>query len=106
MVNLFIEAIVFLTMIFYLLVYSQERWLPLKWFDIGASFINNNRKDVDDSTKANITSAIESAIRGVFVLSAKMSLFYGLYTYFIHSLFNLNIVFVPSRKFVMLLIKF
>lgn len=33
---------------------------------------------------------------GVFVLSAKMSIFYGFYTYFVHSLFDLNIVFVPS----------
>lgn len=33
---------------------------------------------------------------GVFVLSAKMSIFYGLYTYFIHSLFDLNVVFLPS----------
>uniref|UniRef100_A0A914IAV4 Transmembrane protein n=1 Tax=Globodera rostochiensis TaxID=31243 RepID=A0A914IAV4_GLORO len=33
---------------------------------------------------------------GVFVLSAKMAIFYGLYTYFVHSIFSLNVVIMPS----------
>uniref|UniRef100_A0A915HRU7 AI-2E family transporter n=1 Tax=Romanomermis culicivorax TaxID=13658 RepID=A0A915HRU7_ROMCU len=32
----------------------------------------------------------------VFILSFKMSTFYGLYTYFIHTLFSLNVVILPS----------
>uniref|UniRef100_A0AC34RE70 AI-2E family transporter n=1 Tax=Panagrolaimus sp. JU765 TaxID=591449 RepID=A0AC34RE70_9BILA len=92
MLNFFIEAIVFLTMIFYLLSYSRERWLPLKWMQFLASSVGASQQ----VGKANITVAIENAISGVFVLSAKMAVFYGLYTYFIHSLFNLNIVFIPS----------
>ncbi|VDP39516.1 unnamed protein product [Heligmosomoides polygyrus] len=43
----------------------------------------------------DVTGAIERAIFGVFVLSSKMAVFYGLYTYFVHSLFDLNVVFVP-----------
>uniref|UniRef100_A0A183CEY0 Transmembrane protein n=1 Tax=Globodera pallida TaxID=36090 RepID=A0A183CEY0_GLOPA len=34
--------------------------------------------------------------KGVFVLSAKMAIFYGLYTYFVHSIFSLNVVIMPS----------
>lgn len=35
---------------------------------------------------------------GVFIFSIKMAIFYGLYSYFIHTLFMLNVVFVPSSK--------
>lgn len=33
------------------------------------------------------------------MLSSKMAVFYGLYTYFVHSLFDLNVVFVPCSEF-------
>ncbi|KAE9554300.1 hypothetical protein FO519_002471 [Halicephalobus sp. NKZ332] len=94
MMNLFIEAIVFLTMVFYLLSYSSDRWLPLQWMEILASSVATSQHV--GNRRADIISAIESAISGVFVLSAKMALFYGLYTYFVHSLFNLNVIFIPS----------
>uniref|UniRef100_A0A1I7XRY3 Transmembrane protein 245 n=1 Tax=Heterorhabditis bacteriophora TaxID=37862 RepID=A0A1I7XRY3_HETBA len=88
--NLLIEMIVFLTMVYYLLSASRRRWLPLEW----ASGLT------EATTSANgayeIAGAIEHAIFGVFVLSSKMAVFYALYTYFIHSLFDLNVVFVPS----------
>ena len=97
MMNLSIEAIVFLTMVFYLLSYSNERWLPLQWMEVLASSLDASQHV--GNRRADIISAIESAISGVFVLSAKMALFYGLYTYFVHSLFNLNVIFIPSCKF-------
>ncbi|CAI58660.1 Transmembrane protein 245 [Caenorhabditis elegans] len=94
LLNTFIEMIVFLTMVYYLLSASRTRWLPLQWAsDLSAV------TTADGSSAGNqhhITVAIEHAIFGVFVLSAKMAVFYGLYTYFVHSLFDLNIVFVPS----------
>ncbi|PAV73925.1 hypothetical protein WR25_07724 [Diploscapter pachys] len=95
--NLLIEIIVFLTMVYYLLSASHDRWLPLKWASDLASVTNAaSSGPTTKSTRYDVTAAIEHAIFGVFVLSAKMSVFYGLYTYFVHSLFDLNIVFVPS----------
>ncbi|CAI5446003.1 unnamed protein product [Caenorhabditis angaria] len=94
LLNTFIEIIVFLTMVYYLLSASRNRWLPLQWAsDLSAV---TSVEDSSSSQNHNITMAIEHAIFGVFVLSAKMAVFYGLYTYFVHSLFDLNIVFVPS----------
>ncbi|KHJ76751.1 hypothetical protein OESDEN_23629, partial [Oesophagostomum dentatum] len=103
-INLIIEIIVFLTMVYYLLSASRERWLPMEW-------VNKLSQLVSDSTSGggrdtlraraaiiseyDMTGAIERAIFGVFVLSSKMAIFYGLYTYFVHSLFDLNVVFVP-----------
>uniref|UniRef100_A0A7E4UX04 Histidine kinase n=1 Tax=Panagrellus redivivus TaxID=6233 RepID=A0A7E4UX04_PANRE len=95
LLNFLIEIIVFLTIVYYLLANSSDRWLPLTWMQLLTSSINTNTSD-NSGNKADITSAIELAISSVFVLSAKMAVFYGLYTYFVHSLFDLNIVFVPS----------
>ncbi len=44
----------------------------------------------------SIATAIEDSISGVFGLSAKLALFYGLWTWFVHSLFGLGIDFIPS----------
>ncbi|KAK6024050.1 hypothetical protein OSTOST_10149, partial [Ostertagia ostertagi] len=100
--NTIIELIVFLTMVYYLLSASRDRWLPIQWFsdlaqlatisDTSSPPTRTGKPSVMDY---DVTGAIEQAIFGVFVLSSKMAVFYGLYTYFVHSLFDLNVVFVP-----------
>ncbi|PIO66199.1 hypothetical protein TELCIR_12098 [Teladorsagia circumcincta] len=89
-------------MVYYLLSASRERWLPIQWFSDLAQLATIS--DPSSATKTgkpssvmdyDVTGAIEQAIFGVFVLSSKMAIFYGLYTYFVHSLFDLNVVFVP-----------
>ena len=95
LLNFFIEIIVFNTAVYYLLANSSTQWLPLKWFNDLLTSIQLTT-DSGSFQKVRIVGAVENAISGVFVLSAKMSIFYGLYTYFVHSLFDLNVVFVPS----------
>ncbi|VDN20372.1 unnamed protein product, partial [Gongylonema pulchrum] len=96
-----IMSIVFLTALYYLLASSHDIWLPIKWISdaVPRSFATTSvsGSSPEKPSKAlDITTAIENAIRGVFVLSAKMSVFYGFYTYFIHALFDINVVFIPS----------
>uniref|UniRef100_A0A183V031 Transmembrane protein n=1 Tax=Toxocara canis TaxID=6265 RepID=A0A183V031_TOXCA len=96
-VNFLIEMIVFLTAVYYLLASSGEQWLPVKWISEALPKASNAGGDADSAFNVkHISAAIENSISGVFVLSAKMAVFYGLYTYFVHTLFDLNIVFLPS----------
>nr|CDJ87801.1 similar to chromosome 9 open reading frame 5 [Haemonchus contortus] len=104
--NTIIEVIVFLTMVYYLLSTSKERWLPVQWFGYMAKLVEKTSEISDDSSSTAedgqsppvmefcITGAIEQAIFG-FLVTLKMAIFYGLYTYFVYSLFDLNIVLIP-----------
>ncbi|KAI6241744.1 hypothetical protein M3Y99_00337300 [Aphelenchoides fujianensis] len=82
-----VEIIVFLTVVYYLLASSNEQWLPLRWVSDITPAIQASE------SRYSIATAIESAISSVFVLSAKMSIFYGLYTYFVTTVFDLNILY-------------
>ncbi|VDL70504.1 unnamed protein product [Nippostrongylus brasiliensis] len=93
--NLIIELIVFLTMVYYLLSASRDRWLPIEWFSDMTRLVTVSESSSLAKKNYDVTAAVEQAIFGVFVLSSKMAVFYGLYTYFVHSLFDLNVVFVP-----------
>lgn len=97
LLNFIIECIVFLTTVYYLLASSSEQWLPLHWVNDFSNSLQLHRLINDSARRSlDIAKAVEIAISGVFVLSTKMAIFYGLYTYFVHSLFAMNIVFLPS----------
>ncbi|MFH4976352.1 hypothetical protein AB6A40_003061 [Gnathostoma spinigerum] len=95
-VHFLIEIIVFMTAVYYLLANSGNEWLPLKWINDALPQSSQAAVGSTSLNTGSISKAIETAISGVFVLSAKMAVFYGLYTYFIHALFDLNVVFIPS----------
>uniref|UniRef100_F1KV39 Transmembrane protein n=1 Tax=Ascaris suum TaxID=6253 RepID=F1KV39_ASCSU len=96
-VNFLIEMIAFLTAVYYLLASSGDEWLPVKWISDALPKSSEGAADANSAFNVkHISTAIEDAISGVFVLSTKMAVFYGLYTYFVHTLFDLNIVFLPS----------
>lgn len=43
--------------------------------------------------------AVEDSVNGVFMASFKMGAFYGMWTWLLHSVFNTNMVYIPTGKF-------
>ncbi|KAL3089380.1 hypothetical protein niasHT_030247 [Heterodera trifolii] len=96
--NFLIEWLVFLSTLFYLLSNSSDQWLPIWWVNGASAFFQLAavEGEAQRDNNLNVANAAEKAIQGVFVLSAKMAIFYGLYTFFVHSLFSLNVIIIPS----------
>lgn len=87
-INFLVDIIVFLTTLFYLLSSSSNIYIPVKWaMDL-----------IPSSTGDKFGEAASEAIRGVFGASFKLAAFYGLYTWFTHSLFGVQLVCIPSGK--------
>lgn len=83
--NTGLSMIIFVTALFYLLSISGEQYKPVEWFG----------KLTATGTSAFGDSAY-GAIRGVFGAAVKMATFYGIYTWFTHTTFGVNIVYIPS----------
>lgn len=82
--NFILNVVVFLTTLFYLLNSSGELYKPV---EIMTKF---------SASSSRFGHALEGAINGVFTASVKMATFYGLWTWFIHNLFGVQIVYLPS----------
>lgn len=64
LMNFFIELIVFLTAVYYLLAFSDERWLPFKLineFTLSSSFFSTTT--VSNPHFTNVAEAFENAIK-------------------------------------------
>lgn len=100
LLNFLISFIVYITALFYLLASSGDVYKPLQWLRQIKVIDNDNQDNQDASHKKEksklLTDAIEESISSVFLTSLKMSFFYGFYTWIIHSMFQVNIVYVPS----------
>ncbi|KAM7313331.1 transmembrane protein 245 isoform X1 [Ixodes scapularis] len=83
--NFVLNFVVFLTALFYLLRASGERYKPL---DLFASML--------PGSASRLGEAVEEAVAGVFAASFKMAAFYGLYTWLIHTLFEVKMVYIPT----------
>jgi len=83
LLNFVVSTIVFLTALFYLLSISEKVYKPISWITAFSGSIIP-------------MGDFEAAISSVMMATLKMAVFYGLYTWLTHSIFAVNIVFIPA----------
>ena len=87
----------FSTSLFYLLCASRDQYKPVEWASKFFPSQSNSRTSPEHSVSSSkIGKAFNEGINSVFAASLKMTAFYGLYTWLIHTLFEARLVYMPS----------
>ncbi|KAH9413524.1 hypothetical protein DERP_008002 [Dermatophagoides pteronyssinus] len=83
--------IIFLLALFYLLSSSQNKYKPIELIDhmVASLFISNQEEN-------RFSHYVEQVVNSIFAATIKISAFYGVYTWLLHSLFALRICYIPS----------
>ncbi|XP_055849892.1 transmembrane protein 245 isoform X2 [Episyrphus balteatus] len=84
-VEFILDMIIFFTGLFYLLSSSDTKYAPLQV-----------TKYLGFSSGSKIADALENSISGVLISMFKCSVFQGLFTWLVHTIFGARIVFLPS----------
>lgn len=85
--NFLLDFVVFSTALFYLLCASGTLYKPVEMVSMMLPSGGAGNK---------VGEVVEQSINGVFAASFKMAAFYGLYTWLIHTIFDVNIIYIPS----------
>ena len=92
LINFFFASIIFFTSLFYLMLYSRNNYMPMRRI---LEFIPVTTVG-DFNPAKEIERALSEAIVSVFDASLRMALFYGVYTWLVHSVFGVSIAFIPA----------
>ena len=85
LLNSIVSVIIFTTTLFYLLSASSNEYKLLEWLSAM-------------SMGTRLGESVNNAIQDIFGASLKMATFYGFYTWFTHSIFGANLIFIPAGK--------
>ncbi|EZA55926.1 transmembrane protein 245 isoform X2 [Ooceraea biroi] len=88
--NFVLSTVVFFTTLFYLLSSSSKTYKPI---ELTTMFSPSCHR---------IAMALQEAVIGVFAATFKLASFFGMWTWFIHNLFQVKIVYLPSAFATML----
>ena len=103
-----LNFVVFSTSLFYLLCASDDTYKPIEWasnlFPSGNLRSGNtghlttarNVRTNNGRKNNKFIRAFNEGINSVFEASFKMTTFYGLYTWLIHTLFQARLIYIPS----------
>ncbi|XP_020280671.1 transmembrane protein 245 isoform X2 [Pseudomyrmex gracilis] len=89
--NFVLSMVVFFTTLFYLLSSSNETYKPI---ELATMF--------SPISCYKFAVALQEAVIGVFAATFKLASFFGMWTWFIHNLFQVKIVYLPSALATML----
>ncbi|UXI22720.1 hypothetical protein NH340_JMT08662 [Sarcoptes scabiei] len=90
LMSMVVNFIIFTLALFYLLSSSHEKYRPIEFLDsIVANLVTNHEHNC-------FSQYVEEIINSIFAATIKISAFYGIYTWLVHSLFGIEICCIPS----------